>query len=146
VNEGAAFAWGIAPLPHTTTQPRMTVYGASQSIFRTTPEAQLAAWLFIKWMNEPEQQAVWVKGTGFLPTRQSTADLLTDYFAGNPSYEAAFAFLSMDYGVEPPVAGYDECRPIIKEMLNVVLQGGDAQSQLDMAAELCNETLEQASP
>jgi len=75
-------------------------------------------------------------------TRQSTADLLTDYFARNPSYEAAFAFLSMDYGIEPPVTGYDQCRPIIEEMLSVVLQGGDAQSQLDMAAELCNETLD----
>jgi len=146
VNEGAAFAWSIAPLPHTTAGPRMTIYGASQSIFRTTPEAQLAAWLFIKWMNEPEQQAVWVKGTGFLPTRQSTADLLADYFARHPSYEAAFTLLSADYGIEPPVAGYDQCRPIIEEMLSVVLKGGDVQSQLDMAVELCNEYLEQAAP
>jgi ABC-type glycerol-3-phosphate transport system substrate-binding protein len=146
VKEGAAFAWSIAPLPHSTARPRMTVYGASQSIFRTTPEAQLASWLFIKWMNEPEQQAVWVKGTDFLPTRQSTADLLTDYFARHPSYEAAFALLSMDYGIEPPVAGYDQCRPIIDEMVNVVLKSGDVQSQLDMAAEVCNEYLKQAAP
>jgi ABC-type glycerol-3-phosphate transport system substrate-binding protein len=146
VNEGAAFAWSIAPLQHTTAGPRMTVYGSSQSIFHTTPEAQLAAWLFIKWMNEPVQQAVWAKGTGFLPIRQSTADLLTDYFARHPSYEAAFGLLSMDYGIEPSVVGYDQCRPMIEEMLSIVLQGGDAQSQLDMAAELCNETLEQAAP
>jgi hypothetical protein len=52
----------------------------------------------------------------------------------------------MDYGIETPVSGYDQCRPSIAEMLNIVLKGGDAQSQLDMAAELCTEYLEQATP
>ncbi|MDP6932558.1 MAG: GMC family oxidoreductase N-terminal domain-containing protein, partial [Myxococcota bacterium] len=40
--------------------PAPNVYGASVAICRTTPERQLAAWLFLKWFTEPEQQARWV--------------------------------------------------------------------------------------
>ncbi len=146
VDEGAGFNWSVNPPPHTTPKPRMNIYGASQSIFVSTPEQQLAAWLFIKWMSEPEQQATWASGTGYFPTRQAAADLLSDYFAEHPVYKKAFTFMSMDYGIESPVAGYDECRASIEEMLTAVLAGGDAQAQLDMVVEQCNEYLEEAAP
>jgi multiple sugar transport system substrate-binding protein len=146
VGEGAGFNWGVSPPPHAQATPRMNTYGASQVIFVSRPEEQLAAWLFIKWMSEPEQLARWARGTGYFPIRASTADLLTDYFAEYPAYEKAFAFLSLDYGVESSVAGYDECREVISEVLADILNGGDAQSQLDSAVERCNEYLEDAAP
>ncbi len=146
VDEGAGFNWSVNPPPHTTDKPRLNIYGASQSILVSTPEQQLAAWLFIKWMSEPEQQATWASGTGYFPTRQAAADLLTDYFAEHPTYEKAFTFMSMDSGVEAPVAGYDECRSAISEMLTAVLGGEDAQAQLDATVSACNEYLEEAAP
>lgn len=146
VDEGAGFDWSVAPPPHTTPEPRMNIYGASQSIFVSSPEEQLAAWLFIKWMSEPEQQATWASGTGYFPTRQSAADLLEDYFAENPVYKEAFTFMSYDYGIESPVAGYDECRSAIEEMLTAVLSGEDAQAQLEATVTTCNEYLEEAAP
>jgi multiple sugar transport system substrate-binding protein len=146
VDEGAGFNWGVSPPPHVQATPRMNTYGASQLIFVSRPEEQLAAWLFIKWMSEPEQLARWARGTGYFPIRASTADLLTDYFAQYPAYEKAFAFMALDYGVESPVAGYDECREVISEVLVAILNGEDAQSQLDSAVERCNEYLEDAAP
>jgi len=146
VDEGAGFNWSVNPPPHTTAEPRLNIYGASQSIFVSTPEQQLAAWLFIKWMSEPERQATWASGTGYFPTRQAAADLLTDYFAEHPTYEKAFTFMSMDSGVESPVAGYDECRSAISEMLTAVLGGEDAKTQLDDTVAACNEYLEEAAP
>jgi len=146
VDEGAGFKWSVNPPPHSTAAPRLNIYGASQSIFVSSPEEQLAAWLFIKWMSEPEQQATWASGTGYFPTRQAAADLLADYFAEHPIYKKAFTFMSMDYGVESPVAGYDECRSAISEMLTAVMSGEDAQAQLDATAAACNEYLEDAAP
>jgi uncharacterized membrane protein len=52
----------------------------------------------------------------------------------------------MDSGVESPVAGYDECRSAISEMLTAVLGGEDAQAQLDATVAACNEYLEEAAP
>jgi multiple sugar transport system substrate-binding protein/sn-glycerol 3-phosphate transport system substrate-binding protein len=146
VGEGAGFSWSVSPPPHTTAAPRMNIYGASQSIFVSAPEEQLAAWLFIKWMSEPEQQATWAAGTGYFPTRQSAADLLDEYFTEHATYEKAFGFMALDYGVESPVAGYDECRSAISEMLTDILGGGDVQPQLDATVEQCNEYLEEAAP
>ncbi|HEY68832.1 MAG TPA: ABC transporter substrate-binding protein [Thermoflexia bacterium] len=146
VDEGAGFSWSVNPPPHTTPKPRLNIYGASLSIFKSTPEEQLAAWLFLKWLSEPEQQAKWASGTGYFPTRQSAADLLADYFEEHPIYKKAFTFMSMDYGIESPVAGYDECRDAIAEMLVAVMEGEDAQMQLDATVEQCNEYLEEAAP
>jgi len=146
VSEGAGFNWSVNPPPHTTPAPRMNIYGASQSIFVSSPEEQLAAWLFIKWMSEAEQQATWASATGYYPTRQAAADLLADYFAENPTYAKAFTFMAMDYGIESPVAGYDECRAAVAEMLVAVMGGEDAQTQLDATVAACDEYLAEAAP
>jgi len=146
VDEGAGFNWSVNPPPHSTATPRLNIYGASQSIFVSTPEEQLAAWLFIKWLSGPEQQATWASSTGYFPTRQAAADLLADYFAEHPTYEKAFTFMAMDYGIESPVAGYDECRAAIAEMLIAVMGGEDAQTQLDATVSTCNEYLGEAAP
>ena len=39
VDAGADFEWSVNPPPHSTAEPRMNIYGASQSIFVSTPEA-----------------------------------------------------------------------------------------------------------
>jgi multiple sugar transport system substrate-binding protein len=146
VDEGAGFSWSVNPPPHTTADPRMNIYGASQSIFVSTPEQQLATWLFNKWMSEPEQQATWASATGYFPTRQAAADLLADYFEENPTYAKAFTFMSMDYGIESPVTGYDECRATVEEMIIATMGGEDAQAQLDTTVEACNEYLAESAP
>jgi uncharacterized membrane protein len=54
--------------------------------------------------------------------------------------------MAEDYGVESPVAGYDECRSAVAEMLIAVLAGEDAQTQLDATVAQCNEYLAEAAP
>ncbi len=120
VDAGANFEWSVNPPPHTG-EPRMNIYGASQSIFVSTPEEQLAAWLFTKYLSEPEPQARWATSTGYFPTRQTAADAMQAYMDENPTYAKAFGFMQLESGVESPVAGYDECRSAISDMLTNVL-------------------------
>ncbi|KPK21883.1 MAG: hypothetical protein AMJ76_01530 [Dehalococcoidia bacterium SM23_28_1] len=52
------------------------IYGRSLWILKGRPEAeQEAAWKFVKWLMEPEQQAEWFAGSGYLPVRISAYDL-----------------------------------------------------------------------
>jgi len=52
----------------------MTSYGLW--ILNVRPkEEQEAAWKFIKWLMEPEQQAEWFAGSGYLPVSRSSVDL-----------------------------------------------------------------------
>jgi hypothetical protein len=38
-------------------------------IAKTTPEQEVAAWLFVKWFTSPEIQARWTGVSGYFPTR-----------------------------------------------------------------------------
>jgi multiple sugar transport system substrate-binding protein/sn-glycerol 3-phosphate transport system substrate-binding protein len=87
----------------------MNIYGASISIPKSTPEKELAAWLFLKYFTQPEVQAKWAEVSGYYPVRASVASNLTDYMSKNPAYKTGFDLLK--YGTfEPPVPGYDFVR------------------------------------
>ncbi|MFW6260531.1 MAG: extracellular solute-binding protein, partial [Spirochaetota bacterium] len=145
--EGGSFEWSVAPIPHTTREPQVNVYGASVSIPKTTPEEQLAAWLFVRWMSAPEQQAEWVRISNYFPVRRSVADNLGDYFAENPTYETAFNILQeSETTAEPPYAGYDEVRDLAEGAYNAIIDGADiAETLAELEAE-ANEVHELASP
>ncbi|RMF27510.1 MAG: ABC transporter substrate-binding protein [Chloroflexi bacterium] len=145
VSEGANFNWSVAPLPHTTPEPVQNIYGASISVLKTTPERQLAAWLFLKWFTEPEQQAKWAKVSNYFPVRKSVAEGMKDYFAENPAYAKAFELLK--YGkTEPPVAGYDVVRDLIEEAMTKIVGGADVQETLAELEKEANQVLEESGP
>ena len=146
-SELGPFEWSVAPIPHTTDTPVMDVYGASISIPKSTPEKQLAAWLFIKWMSNPEQQATWVRASNYFPVRKSTAAELGSYFEENPQYEDAFNILTTSITkAEPPFAGYDEVRDVVDSAFNDILDGADIDETLADLDEEANEIHEMASP
>jgi sn-glycerol 3-phosphate transport system substrate-binding protein len=70
---------GVAPvpgIPGKVPEGSPGVYGRSLWIMSARPqEEQDAAWKFIKWFSEPEQQAEWFAGSGYLPVRNSAYDL-----------------------------------------------------------------------
>jgi len=55
-------------------------------------EEQEAAWKFIKWLMEPEQQAEWFAGSGYLPVSRSAVDLpvAQNVLAQYPLFQVAF--------------------------------------------------------
>ena len=145
--EAGSFEWSVAPIPHTTDTPRVNVYGASLSVPKTTPEEQLAAWLFVRWISAPEQQAEWVRISNYFPVRRSVANNLGDYFAQNPAYETAFNILQeSDTTAEPPYAGYDEIRDLAEGAYNAILDGADIDETLAELEAEANEAHELASP
>ena len=64
--------WTVLGFPGTD-QIGMMVYGSSFVILKSTPEEQLASWLFLRWMLDPEQQKEWVEVTGLFPLRTIAA-------------------------------------------------------------------------
>jgi sn-glycerol 3-phosphate transport system substrate-binding protein len=70
---------GVAPapgIPGKVPEGSPGVLGRSFWIMSGRPEAERdAAWKFIKWFTEPEQQAEWFAGSGYLPVRNSAYDL-----------------------------------------------------------------------
>jgi multiple sugar transport system substrate-binding protein len=149
VDEGEAgsFEWGVAPLPHTTRRAQVNVYGASVSVPRTNLEEQLAAWLFVRWMSEPEQQAEWVEVSNYFPVRHSVADNLGDYLDENPRFAQAFNILqTSDTQAEPPFLGYSEVRDLVNAAYNAIIDGADIAQTLAELEEEANEIHASVAP
>lgn len=142
VDEGAAFEWSVAPLPRTTEDPVMNIYGASVSVpAGHSDEANLAAWLFLKHYTSPDMQALWATASNYFPVRQSVAAEIQDYFAANEAYGTAFELL--EYGTtEPPVPGYDFVRDMIEAEMAAIMDGADVEETLALATSEANLILD----
>ena len=131
VEGGAGHEWSVAALPSVTGTPKQNVYGASVGIPKSTPERELAAWIFLKFYTRPDIQAQWAKFSLYFPTRASVADEMEAFFLANPTYKKAFDLLQ--YGVfEPPVPGYD----FVRQEVNVYMAAIVDDPTLDPATEL----------
>lgn len=67
------FDLGVAAIPsykHTVTG----VGGSSLAIFKTTPAKEKAAWQFVEWMSNEENNLKWSIATGYIPLRLSVRD------------------------------------------------------------------------
>ena len=141
VEDGLDFTWTVTYPPNEVEEPIINVYGASVSLCKTTPQQQLAAWLFIKWFTEPAQQARWVRASNYFPVRRSTASELGDYFEENARYKAAFELL--DFGKsEPTLSGYRQVRRVLQEAMVEIIEGGDMDRVLADVQQAANRTIQ----
>jgi multiple sugar transport system substrate-binding protein len=135
--------WAVTAIPHTTPDPVQNIYGGDVMIPVTTPEQELAAWLFTKWFTTPEVQAQWVQASGYFPTRASAP--VDEYVASQPfgaQWKQALDLLP--YGTyEPQLISYDQVRRRMQEDFNAIMQGADAQETLDAANEFANDLQEE---
>jgi multiple sugar transport system substrate-binding protein/sn-glycerol 3-phosphate transport system substrate-binding protein len=134
--------WGAAAIPHTTADPVQNIYGGDIMITQTTPEQQLAGWIFLKWFTSPEVQQEWAIISGYFPTRQSASDLLTDYKAENPQWGQAVDLLPFAY-YEPQLISYQSVRDAAQAAFNEIMQGADVESTLADLTETANELQEE---
>jgi ABC-type glycerol-3-phosphate transport system substrate-binding protein len=80
---GNTDTWTVLPFPGNEGSA-LVVYGASYILFTSDDPDQLAAWLFVRWLLSPENQADWVNSAGLFPLQAGTMSLMTDYTAGHP--------------------------------------------------------------
>jgi ABC-type glycerol-3-phosphate transport system substrate-binding protein len=78
--------WKAIPFPSTDDEPALTAFGPSFSILQSTPERQLAAWLYLKWLLSPENQARWTEYYGTFPGRFSVQTHLAEYQKEHPQW------------------------------------------------------------
>ena len=155
VAAGAKFKWDIALVPNTG-KPTINLYGASISVFKTTPEQELASWLVLKFLGAKEQTTRWSARTGYLPVRQSAqADVIAAFKLDTQkwgpvadSYAKLFDWIQYAK-IESPVAGYDPVRALIlDEILEPVIKDAkaDPKALLDAGVTKANAILKENAP
>ena len=152
------FKWAISMAPQAdAAKPVVNLYGASWSVLKTTPEKELAAWLFMKWFTEAENTSSWAVTSNYMAVRQSAVAGTLEKVKANKNF-AKFPEAAASYGllyewikygaVESPVAGYDPVRALIQEMVTkVAVKGeGDPKAALDEAVKKANDILAEFKP
>ena len=131
--EAVDFDFGVAPLPYFD-EPVVPVGGADLVIFNGIPEErQEAAWDFLTWLTQPEQQFDWVRMTNYVPVRQSATELpaFQKYLSEHPDRRVGIDQLPYARP-RPSLPGYPEATPeIIEALESVWLQDAPLQETLD---------------
>ena len=112
--------WTVIPFPGSQAGV-VAAYGPSYSLLRSTPEKQLAAWLFARWLLSPESQSQWVEASGLFPLRDSVLGMIQPYRQASPQWDAAVGCLSLARGV-PQLASWRKVRYVLQDGVTVLFQ------------------------
>jgi sn-glycerol 3-phosphate transport system substrate-binding protein len=125
------------------------IYGRALWIFKSRPkEEQEAAWKFIKWLMEPEQQAQWYAGSGFLPVNGKAFELpaAKEIEAKYPQFKIA-AELYLAASVSPaspgPLLGpaFDVGQVVNRAIEEMLVGNKDPIAAINDAAKDANEII-----
>jgi ABC-type glycerol-3-phosphate transport system substrate-binding protein len=116
----------MPPVGQSGQDPASDLYGGNVTLFKTSSEAQLGAWEFMKYFSAGPQTAKWALGTGYMPVRKSatTTEEYKAFLAQNP--RNAVAINGLQYAGnkgEPKVAAWQQVRDILLSMMQQVVAG-----------------------
>jgi sn-glycerol 3-phosphate transport system substrate-binding protein len=142
---------GAAPMPGPTGKGGVLVGGAALYIVKSIAKAkQDAAWQYIKYLVDPEQQATWGAGTGYVPLRKSATELpaIQELWDAHPEYKVAYDQLvtgvNNDATAGPVIGPYQEIRDgVIDELTAMLTQGKSAKAAVKSAAQKGNTAIEE---
>ena len=120
-------------------------------ILNLRPEReQEAAWRFIKWLMEPEQQAEWLAGSGYLPVSHSAVDqpAAKEIVAQYPLFQVPLNLYveapATPTGLGALLGPFRQVRERIDQAVEAMLSGGESPDQaLDDAAAESNRIIEE---
>jgi sn-glycerol 3-phosphate transport system substrate-binding protein len=141
---------GVAPMPGPKGKGGVFVAGAANYISnRSSPEKRAAAWQFARFLNEPDSQAEWSAGTGYIPIRKSAADLppVQQRWAEIPEFRVAYDQLvggvANTASVGPVIGDYQGVREAVLEAEQQMFGGMSPGAALKLAKEQANAKIEE---
>lgn len=146
VDSSATWDFQVTTLPYAEGSRTLQVFVPSIILFESTPEVELASWLFLKSLITTDAAATWSAGTGYLnPVPSSAATMTEEMFGGSgiyPYFTQANALLadeSVNLYSSPPISAYGTVRGAISEAIANVTTNGmsveDAVAALQAAAD-----------
>ena len=113
--------WEVLAFPGDS-QDVLVAYGSTYVVLESNDEEQLASWLFLRWMLEPQSDARWVETTGLFPLRTSSLDLLADYEASHPQWAQAVE-LTPQLQIQPQLASWRTVRIMLGDGFDCLFRG-----------------------
>jgi sn-glycerol 3-phosphate transport system substrate-binding protein len=141
---------GVAPMVGATPKKGGVIVsgGALYMVNKSSPQQQAAAWKFLKYLDDPAQQATWAIDTGYIPIRKAAAatPAMQDYWTKNPTYKVAYdQLLSGPNTVAtsgPVIGDYTSVRNAVRDGFNsMFLESKDPKATLKSTADTANSAI-----
>lgn len=145
-DNGFTGEWDVTTFPTADSEnPVLQVFVPSIIMVPSTPEAQLASWLFLEFLVTPEAAAIWSQGSGYFNPVPSSAGLIgesdfasTDLFPYFNTVNTLVNDESITLYNSPNVVSYNGVRGLISEAIANVTSNGqnveEAAAALEEAA------------
>jgi ABC-type glycerol-3-phosphate transport system substrate-binding protein len=138
--------WGFLPFPGPDGGKGVDSFTQTIGILKSTPEQELASWLFIKYLTTPENQAAWVEASGYLPTQYSVEPMLADYIASVPQFQSTLELGALAQSEPETFPAWYSVRRAVEEAA-AMLYAAESEAEIDQiladldvtAAELVEE-------
>ena len=131
IKNNCKFAFKVAPLPYFD-KPAVPVGGATLAISKVAPEKQKAAWQFIRWLTQPQQQYTFIKMSNYVPITRSTSEFkpFKDYISTAQGLNMGVRQLPYA-SPRPSNAGYFQAtQEIIKSLENIYINNAPVEATL----------------
>jgi ABC-type glycerol-3-phosphate transport system substrate-binding protein len=133
---GNADVWGAIPYPGPNGTLAVDAFGQMIGVVQTNPEADLASWIFLKYLTSAESQTAWVAQTGYFPS-QTTTDV-GDRPETDPIWAGALDLLAIGKS-EPNLPAHGAVRGAIRDAFFAILDAGSVEDIVAILDEL-NQT------
>ena len=128
--------WGFLAFLGPDGEQSADAYTQTFGILKSTPEQELASWIFIKYLTAPANQATWVEASGYLPTQYSTEAMLTDYVASIPQYQSALVLAALGHSEPETFPAWYSVRRAIEDSAALLFSATTAEEVDAILADL----------
>ncbi len=140
--DNVTFDWGVAPFTLGKTKAVSLGGGNIYMIKKTSPEEQFAAWEFLQYLTNTENQIYWSTNTGYMVSRKSAKESseIQSIFKDDPRYSVTYDQLK-DAFARPTVEAWPEIEDLIQEAMTRIILEGESVDILDQTASDIDELL-----
>lgn len=127
--------WGLIPFVGPDNTKAVNAFGQMIGVFDQSPEANLAAWLWLRHFTSPEIQAEWISFSNYYPSQTTTEAFMGDFIAANPIYATGLEL--GQYGQsEPNLASWGAVRGAIQDAFFAILDADSEEAIQQILADL----------
>lgn len=106
--------WIVLPYPPGDGEAFILTEGVDYGITTSTDERQLAAWLFVRWLSSPNQQAWLLRSSGTLPLGEAVLPLVSDLEEEYPLWGDAVALSDLAVAL-PASKDLDTVKTVVED-------------------------------
>jgi len=140
--DNVTFDWGVAPFTLGSTKAVSLGGGNIYMLKKTSLEEQFAAWQFLKYLTNTENQIYWSVNTGYMVSRKSAKESpeIQAILKDDPRYNVTYDQLEYAFP-RPTVEAWPEIEDLIQEAMTKIILEGASVDILDQTASDIDELL-----